>query len=61
MANKIWKTPELIVLLRQKPDEAVLTTCKQASSPATTGYASTRNAGCRTTGCTSDCNNRLVS
>jgi len=26
-----WKTPELIVLVRSKPEEAVLTTCKKAS------------------------------
>jgi hypothetical protein len=24
-----WKTPELIVLVRSKPEEAVLTACKQ--------------------------------
>ena len=26
--KKIWQTPELIVLVRGKPEEAVLTTCK---------------------------------
>jgi len=26
--KKEWKTPELIVLVRSKPEEAVLTTCK---------------------------------
>jgi hypothetical protein len=29
--KKEWKTPELLVLVRSKPEEAVLMTCKQAA------------------------------
>lgn len=33
-----WETPRLIVLTRNKPEEAVLTTCKSGTSgPATSG------------------------
>jgi hypothetical protein len=28
-----WTTPELIVLVRSKPEEAVLTACKGAQAP----------------------------
>jgi hypothetical protein len=42
--KKEWKTPELIVLVRSKPEEAVLTGCKYA---AVFGGASTAvNGGC---------------
>jgi hypothetical protein len=30
--KKIWVTPELIVLVRSKPEEAVLTACKPNGS-----------------------------
>jgi len=30
-AKKEWETPELIVLVRSKPDEAVLASCKEGS------------------------------
>jgi len=33
--NKEWQKPELIVLVRNKPEEAVLATCKSAVSTAT--------------------------
>lgn len=41
-AKAIWKTPELIVLVRSKPEEVVLATCKfhSTSGPYTT------NKGC---------------
>jgi hypothetical protein len=32
--KKAWVTPELIVLVRNKPEEAVLVMCKLASSGA---------------------------
>ena len=31
--KKEWKSPELIVLVRSKPEEAVLTSCKNVSTP----------------------------
>jgi hypothetical protein len=31
-SKKAWVTPELIVLVRSKPDEAVLEACKGAAS-----------------------------
>jgi len=30
--KKEWVTPELIILVRNKPEEAVLTTCKSAGT-----------------------------
>jgi hypothetical protein len=43
--KKEWKTPELIVLVRSKPEEAVLTACK-TSSAGGTGPSATL-FGCR--------------
>jgi hypothetical protein len=34
--KKEWKTPELIVLVRSNPEEAVLTTCKNSTVNAGT-------------------------
>ena len=31
--NKVWEKPELIVLVRSKPEEAVLTGCKTEVGP----------------------------
>jgi hypothetical protein len=39
--NKQWTNPELIVLVRSKPQEAVLTGCKTVGSG---GYHGTNNA-----------------
>ena len=34
MKKKQWQKPQLVVLLRSKPEEAVLTACKTASLSA---------------------------
>jgi len=48
--KKEWKTPELIVLVRSKPEEAVLASCKlMVLGP------SNANAGCNTPACASNC------
>jgi hypothetical protein len=39
--KKLWQKPELIVLVRSRPDEAVLETCK--SSGRTTGESHYKN------------------
>ena len=36
MKKKQWQKPQLVVLLRSKPEEAVLTGCK-VDSPSSTG------------------------
>ena len=36
-SKKEWVTPELIVLVRSKPEEAVLVGCKFAGNPAGSG------------------------
>ena len=41
--NKDWEKPELIVLVRNKPEEAVLSACK--NSEVSAGY-SNYDAGC---------------
>ena len=51
MEKKRWATPELIVLLRSNPEEAVLETCKYSSNP--TGPV-TGNVGCNNEIC-EDC------
>ncbi len=35
--KKMWEKPELIVLLKNRPDESVLTGCKTQSSGITPG------------------------
>jgi hypothetical protein len=42
-SKKVWATPELIILLRSKPEEAVLDTCK---TPSVRGPQAT-NAVCK--------------
>ena len=37
MAKKKWKKPELLVLVRGKPEEYVLTSCKLVSGGAGSG------------------------
>jgi len=44
--KKMWEKPELVVLLRSRPEEAVLTVCKYI--PSQIG-GSTFNGGCQTT------------
>jgi flavin reductase (DIM6/NTAB) family NADH-FMN oxidoreductase RutF len=36
--KKAWRTPELIILFRGKPEEAVLCTCKHANTAAVSPY-----------------------
>ncbi len=33
MNDKAWQKPELVVLLRSRPEEAVLTVCKEEATP----------------------------
>lgn len=40
--KKEWKTPELIVLVRSNPEEAVLAACKSGTDKG----AGTKNKGC---------------
>ena len=54
--KKSWLEPELIVLVRNKPEEAVLGACKVDSSPgarATIAGGCTWNYGEGCTGCVS--------
>jgi hypothetical protein len=44
--KKDWKKPELIVLVRSKPEEAVLAFCKNVS-----GYARTNGHSCKNPNC----------
>jgi hypothetical protein len=36
---EVWTEPELIVLVRNKPEEAVLTNCKGNGTPVVTTWA----------------------
>jgi len=44
MKRKSWEAPQLIVLSRSNPEEAVLTTCKVAGK---TGGPNANRANCR--------------
>jgi hypothetical protein len=44
--TKMWTKPELIVLVRGKPDEAVLDYCKQTGGTGGAGSAGNDAAGC---------------
>ena len=54
--KKEWSEPELIVLVRSKPEEAVLTTCKQYGSTSQDGPTSTYNWCATTLPCVPGCN-----
>jgi hypothetical protein len=43
--KKTWVTPELIILVRSMPEEAVLTVCKGGSNSGTAG-ANSAWSGC---------------
>ena len=48
MTKKLWETPELIVIVRSQPEEAVLETCKftkQQGGPTGTGNANCISQG----------------
>ena len=64
-SKKSWYGPELIVLVRSRPEEAVLSTCKLATSGTAVG-ATTTVSQCRTyvswRGCTTtQCSTRTGS
>ena len=52
MEKKEWKTPELIILVRSKPEEAVLAACKTnpqyAPGPGQLKKCSDNATNCRT-------------
>ena len=49
-SKKVWVKPELIVLVRSKPEEAVLVGCKTTGSAL---VVATNNVGCAGPGCSS--------
>ncbi len=51
MDKKQWQKPELIVLVRSKPEEAVLQACKGYSNSGVTGGPDAANLGCILPGC----------
>ena len=53
-AKKEWTKPQLIVLVRNKPEEAVLAACKNGAMPTAGNTAA--NGGCNTVICTTTCN-----
>ena len=53
--KKEWKKPEVVVLVRSKPEETVLAACKVTSNPPTSGpskgsYQCTTQYACFDTG-----------
>jgi hypothetical protein len=51
MNKKTWKTPELIVIVRSKPEESVLVTCKGGTIvPPTGGPGAGANDPCAVPG-----------
>ncbi len=57
MDKKRWQKPELVALLRAKPEEAVLAACKFDVASGPNGSASS----CRITGSCGACSVRAVS
>jgi hypothetical protein len=57
--KKAWITPELIVLVRSKPEEAVLLTCKLG--PFSNVGLAQNNTGCQWTNPCSACSNLATS
>jgi len=58
MQRKKWTIPQLVVLVRGKPDEAILTACKGLNK---TGPYSFQNSPCCATGSCNTCNPYLDS
>lgn len=59
MQKKEWRKPELIVLVRNKPEEDVLVACKSSAGGA---GPSNRNSACRNNNaCTSSCSAQVLS
>ena len=46
MTNRKWETPKLIVLARGRPEEGVLTNCRNAST-IPTSLINTSKRGCK--------------
>ena len=51
-SQKVWVKPELIILVRSKPEEAVLGGCKQLIASSGSGNAAT---ACYLSGCLGVC------
>jgi hypothetical protein len=45
--KKTWEKPELIVLVRSRPEEAVLATCKRLAGGAAPGAANRCRVTCQ--------------
>jgi len=58
--KKTWHTPELIILFRGKPEEAVLCNCKHANMAAVSPYT-LNNSCCVNVGCNTCQNTTAVS
>ncbi|MEN6310921.1 MAG: hypothetical protein ABFD80_05220 [Acidobacteriota bacterium] len=54
--KKTWRTPELIILFRGKPEEAVLCNCKHANMAAVSPYTFVNSCSMQATCCT-NCSN----
>lgn len=53
MGNKEWQKPELVVLVRSKPEEAVLAACKEDTSSS---GANNQNSRCQSYAGYGSCN-----
>jgi hypothetical protein len=59
IAKKVWEKPQLVILVRSQPEEAVLACCKTSFLP--TG-PSDMNAGCyQDAGCSTGCSGVISS
>jgi len=61
VVKKEWTEPELIVLMRSGPEEAVLTACKQYNNSLRNGPTSTYNWCATTVPCFPGCNANAAS
>lgn len=48
MTKKTWQKPKLIILVRGRPEEMVLSACKTSTS---SGAAGSKNVGCTRAPC----------
>ena len=59
MQKKVWRNPELIVLVRSEPEEDVLVACKRSDGG---NGPSNKNNACRTSNCSgSKCSVQAIS
>ena len=58
LRKKAWIVPELVVLIRNKPEETVLVACKSGTWPGKTGDPNTNDYTCiyNNPTCAPDCN-----